>query len=451
MIHKHLFKLAFATLLCVSTHAWSVPVAFYDFEGNINDVSGNGNHGTSSTAGFGAGFEGQGLDIDPGEVAVVPTILRPGFAPRVTIGTWVDVDAVGTRGTILSTDTGGFDRGLNIDSRGNGTNSYTAFTGSGQVLPGPPASPGDGFVFMAATFDQVNGQVTLNVDGNVSTRAATQGDAQNFMRIGLHAFAGEPLDGQVDNVFVYNSVLTNDEIEAIRTGGKAVALQSGVGAGELIQVDLQVDGNGPFTAGPVTNPGIGNGDVWNGINIPSFSSANPIANPAVNPSFSNLLDSQGNATGISLNLEGSISGFNNGAAVNNPVNDDYIFWGISGTSDTLGWSIDGLVAGGEYELALYGGSGNGRQFNMLVDTNGDGNLGDEVAKFVNVGLGQGAFFASVFADSNGRISGLGDSPGEANWGGFQLRVLSTPVPEPTTALLLATGAMGLVRRRRRNA
>jgi hypothetical protein len=43
-------------------------IAFYDFEGDVNDSSGNGLDGTvyGSGAGFGTGFDGQGLVFDGG-------------------------------------------------------------------------------------------------------------------------------------------------------------------------------------------------------------------------------------------------------------------------------------------------------------------------------------------------------------------------------------------------
>ena len=465
-INHLLVVLTTTALLSGSACVMATPIGLYAFEGNANDVSGNANNGVVTGAlSFDTGTEGMGLDNDPTITNFVnlPLNIRPGVAPRMTIGVFVDADAIDNRDTILSADNGGFDRTLTIDDR-SGATRYSAFTGSGGVLGGDAANVADGFVFVAAVYDQVNQTVRLHTNGNNFTaNNVTQGDSHAVTRVGSNISFAESIDGSLDNVFVFNHALSVSEVEAIRTGGVAAALSSGVGPGEMIQVDFQADGvNGLFNpAAPITNPGIGAGDVWNSAIVPSFTGVNPIPNPAVNPTFNNLLDSTGAATGISLSINGSVSGFNNGNAAN-PINTDYIFWGVDGTSQQgLGWAIDGLMPGAEYEFTAFGGAvTSARGFNMLVDTDGDGSLADEISQLVvNTGgggpFGAGVVFTSVTADENGMILGLnsnGVGTAEANWGGFQLRKISTSaIPEPFTAMLIPLALTPLLIRRRRTA
>ncbi len=453
-----LIPLACFALAAITAPSSAAPVGLYEFEGNGDDSSGFGNDATSLTAGFvPGGVQGQAADFTPNQFVELPLNINPGVAPRVTIGAWVNVDVVGTRGTILSSDNGGFDRGLNIDDRdgggGTGTSTYSTFTGSGGVLPGTPASPADGFVFVAATYNQLTGQVDLNVDGSTFSRAATSGVSDTITRVGLRPANNEPLDGQVDNVFFFNTALSSSEVEAIRSGGSTAALSAGVGPGQMWSADLQVGPGGIFgSANPLTNPGIGNGDVWNDLQIDAVMGVNPVPNPASNPSF-NLVDSTGAASPVTFSITGDVSGFNNGDA-SNPISTDYFFWGISGTSSSIGFELSGLTPGAEYEFAAFGGAiSPARAFDMRVDTDADGDLSDEIAQSVtNGGLIPGTIFTSVIADASGRIIGDGVSSGEANWGGFQLRLVqdnTSIIPEPATLIsMLGLGLLGLRRQRR---
>ncbi|NQT53034.1 PEP-CTERM sorting domain-containing protein, partial [bacterium] len=112
--------LAVVGIVAIGGVAVAQPIAFYSFEGNASDASGNANHGAiTGGLAYDAGVTGQALDNDPTitNFLNLPLDIRPGVASRVTIGAWVDADLLDNRDTILSSDNGGFDRGLSIDSR----------------------------------------------------------------------------------------------------------------------------------------------------------------------------------------------------------------------------------------------------------------------------------------------------------------------------------------------
>ena len=420
------------------------PVAFYRFDGDATDSSGNGNHGNVTGAlAFAAGQDGQALDNDPTITNFVnlPLNIRPGVAPRCTIGMWVDADAIDNRDTMFSTDNGAFDRGLNIDDRG-GYSAYSAFRGNG-VLAGNAANVADGYVFACATFDQIRGVTRLYTDGIGYQVASFHDDNLTYLRVGSRPGSeSESLDGKIDSIFVYNTVLTFEQIEAIRTGGAAVIPAAGV---DVWNIDFESHDNAGFSpANPVTNFGIGTGDVWN-----SFPIEDVAGNPSpvsTNPSISNIRNSRGETTSVSFALTGDggggsaqVAGFNNNSNSTLPVGSDYMLWNLPGLGipdSVIEWAFTGLEPGGRYEVAAIGGIGGGRDFTLRVDSDGDSDLSDETGANVDQGHGRGAAVIAV-ADGTGTIIGDSTAIGgnEPNWGGMQLRKLvsATAPTDPTIA------------------
>lgn len=209
-----------------------------------------------------------------------------------------------------------------------------------------------------------------------------------------------------------------------------------------------------------TYSGVAPDNVWN---VLKHSAA------AANPVFNNLLDNSGAVTGVSLAFTGTIAGDHGFANVggqpraNNPIGVDYFVWGVGAgalSNTTIGFQFSGLTPGASYEFTAYGGSaGPARAFDMRVDTNGDGNLNDELPLVVpneaDLGGAPGplshfppSVTFTVTASAAGTILGDGTkitgNP-EANWAGFQL----TLIPEPSTATLALVGLLGLIPRARR--
>ena len=182
----------------------------------------------------------------------------------------------------------------------------------------------------------------------------------------------------------------------------------------LISVDLQGSNEGAaFPSEPVLMSGfeVRAGivtDVWNAINIPGHP------NTATDPSF-DLLDSNGDETGVSLSFTGTISSWSNTPG-NDPLTDDYLFVNAGNADLSAAWELSGLSPLSEFTLFTYGGLA--RDMLLTVDTNGDGDLTNETP--TNIDINGFEFTGTVGA--NGSILGSID-PGasnEANWGGFQL-------------------------------
>lgn len=136
-------------------------LAFYPFEGDANDASGNGLHGTLNGAtATGAGFQGGAYQFDgTNDYISLPLNINPSAQRQLTIGAWAKADKTTARQAVISHDDGGFDRALMVDDRGGGV-GWSAFSGSGGALGFEPVQLG-AWTFLAAVYDQDAGTVTL--------------------------------------------------------------------------------------------------------------------------------------------------------------------------------------------------------------------------------------------------------------------------------------------------
>ncbi|MBM4275489.1 MAG: LamG domain-containing protein [Deltaproteobacteria bacterium] len=156
-------------------------LAFFPFEGNAQDASGNGRHGTVSGATLAVGYEGQAYSFNGTSSYIeVPLDISPSKYPQLSMGAWVRAASPSNpRRQVLSHDDGGFDRSLGIEDSGWGL-----FCGSGGVLCGDPVVEGK-MVFLAAVYDQAAGTAKLWVDDKSYTKTSvTLGDGNTKLRIG---------------------------------------------------------------------------------------------------------------------------------------------------------------------------------------------------------------------------------------------------------------------------
>ena len=233
---RSIWMLLIATSLFAAQPLQASLIAFYTFEGNADDVSGNGNNGIVSGAiPTISGFEGSAYQFDGLNDFIELSIdVNPSVLPQLTWGAWVNADANDGVRQVLSHDNGLFDRSLGMDFRAGGgsPSDWSSFTGSNIDTSGGILSSGvdvtiGNWVFLAAVYDEVTATVHLHVDGLVVTALDSEfGSSHNALRIGSNPLSDgiEFFAGQIDNVFIYDEALSASRIEEIRAGGAEAIL-----------------------------------------------------------------------------------------------------------------------------------------------------------------------------------------------------------------------------------
>lgn len=192
-------------------------VAYYPFDDDLVDHSGNVNNSTNNGATFVPGYKGQALCFDGVQDFVsAPVNINPDVMPQMTMIAWARSNST-SNGWVISHDNGGYDRTLTIDTRGGGP-GWSAFSGSKGVLGYSPVTIGD-WTFLAAVYDQDAETVKLYVNGAlISEGEGKLGSGWEQIQIGSNPSHGRYFSGAIDEVRIYNRTLSVDELKALYEG-----------------------------------------------------------------------------------------------------------------------------------------------------------------------------------------------------------------------------------------
>ena len=270
---KATFFTTVATLFLIFTpDVCAELLGFWSFDNEANplvDESGNGNdlsvgNATDPVWGAATGFGATGAYDYSNDHLIAPIDINPGGLPQMTWGAWVRTDTiVSDLRKVLGHDNGAWDRTMGLDNRAPaGSFRYTTFVGDNPVNNSGPleGTPGPvnttDWTFVAASYDQVALTTTMYVDLDASTTGdalVTVTEAAGF-GTGFPTFAignirpdnpdSEPWDGSIDNVFIYDEVLTPERVAEIRDGGKlAIVGSSGDPGIRLVSENIPVFGD----------------------------------------------------------------------------------------------------------------------------------------------------------------------------------------------------------------
>jgi hypothetical protein len=202
-------------------------LAFFPFEGNANDCSGKGHHGSVHGATLVSGLEASNAYHFDGinDYIQIPLNINPSKHSKLTMGAWVKPDSNTPVQQVISSDNGGYDRSLCMDYRG-GDDAWSAFCGSGGVLGccPPTCDPVDTSIwsFLAVVYDQGALSVRLHAkDDSVSRYGVSLGEGTNEVYVGKNPTFGDYLQGAVDNVFFFSEALSAGQITYIRLAGSS--------------------------------------------------------------------------------------------------------------------------------------------------------------------------------------------------------------------------------------
>jgi hypothetical protein len=211
-----LIIILFSSILGFKNIYSQTPVAYYPFNGNANDVSGNGNHGTVNgatltTDRFGNtnsaySFNGTSNYI---EVPSSVSLQSPGITNAITQSAWIKPIVAST---ITMKSTGGsfsYSMGMNMTTIGQNYNDYSVNYGSSfTFIPNT-------WYFVAVTFDGTT--MSNYVNGILlSSAVSTHTISSNTSPLVIGAdFPGlvEYFQGDIDELKIYNTALTATQIE----------------------------------------------------------------------------------------------------------------------------------------------------------------------------------------------------------------------------------------------
>jgi len=230
------------------------------------------------------------------------------------------------------------------------------------------------------------------------------------------------------------------------------------GAAMLVSAEFQgtggtnMSGNEPLAVG-LDSAFSSAGTTWNQLVPANYPTT------ATNPSFSSLKDrGTGLATSVGFSITGGgvVSGISNAWVAGNALTRDIMIFGNwGGLSTAFDWQISGLTPNAAFKLVLYGSAttyGPTIGAYQTVDTNGDGALTESPVLVTGYNSAPPVLFTGTVG-STGLIKGHANWAGvEGDWSGFQVSVADISVadiPEPGTAVLLATGLLGVLARGRR--
>ncbi|MFN4152494.1 MAG: LamG domain-containing protein, partial [Candidatus Sericytochromatia bacterium] len=144
--------------------------------------------------------------------------INPSKHKQLTMMAWIKASEFNSDSdikTIISNDDGEFDRTLLLDNRGE-VKGLSAFAGDCEVFGASPIELNK-WIFTAVAYDQDKKTIDVYLnDKKFSKTGCNIGESQNkFFRVGVNPGFTEPFSGSIDEVRVYNRVLSEQEINVI--------------------------------------------------------------------------------------------------------------------------------------------------------------------------------------------------------------------------------------------
>ena len=196
-------------------------VAWYPFNGNANDESGNGNDGVVNGATLTSDRNGNSNTAYSfnGSEIIINQIQQEDFrlngTDQITISLWFFTTSNNSPMHFIGRrDAADFNWQLAYNY---GSGEGLTFNGGGIYAPSGVSIPQGNWNHLVGKY--INGFWVLYLNGAILAQAEgqTTGGLQTELKIGNSGTA-EPFIGQLDDIAIYNSALTQEEITALYTG-----------------------------------------------------------------------------------------------------------------------------------------------------------------------------------------------------------------------------------------
>ncbi|NUN08494.1 MAG: VCBS repeat-containing protein [Ignavibacteriaceae bacterium] len=206
-------------------------VAYYPFNGNANDESGNGNNGTVNGASLTADRFGNGNKSynftntsDYIQVADGPTFDFTA-TKQLSVGVWVKLNSASNGYVIDKFGTGGSE---DDDFSCNIYNGIIQFSVNGPgVFKGVESNTvltTGKWYFVLLKWDGINAKQSIYINGikdaEITTPVLQINNTNTALRIGKPAHPASSIIGLIDDIRIYNRAITQDEVDSLyREGG----------------------------------------------------------------------------------------------------------------------------------------------------------------------------------------------------------------------------------------
>ncbi|MEN9611144.1 MAG: hypothetical protein RLZZ628_1958, partial [Bacteroidota bacterium] len=300
-------------------------VAYYPFNGNANDESGNGNHGTVNgatltTDRFGNANKAYSFDGNTNDILLN---LQLGNQSAITISSWVKTNNSGNeiQAILSSSNSAGFHFQLSDNTVFN----IVAYTGNqtgsfGITLPILPRLPNNTWRFLTVVY--ASGGSKIYENGNL---IASSSETYNYittspLKIGSGWVGSRFFNGTIDDILIYNRALSHAEVTQLyNTEAPPVTLETGLVAYYPFNGNANDESgngnNGVVNGATLTTDRFGNADKaysFNGVNniitVPNSTSLNITQNLTLSTWFKAepSEDYKGIVTKTGTNLGGSL-------------------------------------------------------------------------------------------------------------------------------------------------
>jgi hypothetical protein len=207
-------------------------VAYYPFEGNANDASGNGNKGTANGTSVVGGVKGNALAFDGSAYVEVPDAPSLNLTNAITLQAWVKASSWAWNSRIFGKGspnsyylvTDSVDRTIKFSL-------YQVGAPYNSIFVDAPLPPANEWHMLTATYDGSTARIYVDatlVDQVAATGASTVQAGSLFM--GNQPGVGGGLSGSLDEMRIYSRALSASEIQHLYfyEGGPLVAVLKAV-------------------------------------------------------------------------------------------------------------------------------------------------------------------------------------------------------------------------------
>ncbi len=194
-------------------------IGYYSFsDNNAADESGNGNdgetHGVNREKDVSGEKNGSYRWNDDDDHIKLPIDVGATALPRVTLCAWVYPMSYRPEIIVISNDDRGGDRKI-YTSKKNKKRVWAISNGKNGFIGKIPVKTRQ-WVLLVATYDEKSKRASIYVDG-VQTSGRTQMDmAADFTLIGANPYGNDDFETLIDEVRIYNRILSKSEINALR-------------------------------------------------------------------------------------------------------------------------------------------------------------------------------------------------------------------------------------------